>query len=149
MKRFFSLALALTVALTGLDTSQAAPHHIKNSGFIKVAPDRKGFTRNGDNYMIRGANYWQGMNLGADDCSGGDRDRLDKEMDLLVKMGINNLRVMASSEGPDDQKQRMRPSLMYAPGKYNEGVFQGLDYLLDAMDRHGLTAVSKYYYAIK
>ncbi|KAI9274336.1 glycoside hydrolase superfamily [Phascolomyces articulosus] len=140
--KLLTLALALTLTLTGRDISEAAPHHGHDSaGYVKVAEDGKGFTRNGEPYLIRGANYWQGMNLGADECSGGDRHRLEKEMKLLVNMGINNLRVMASVEGPDDQPVRIRPSLMYAPGEYNEGVFQGLDYLLDAMGRHGLTAV--------
>ena len=53
---------------------------------------------------------------------------------------------MAASEGPDDQPYRMRPSLMYKPGEYREPIFEGLDYLLDAIDRNGMTAVSKYFY---
>ena len=51
---------------------------------------------------------------------------------------------MAASEGPDDQPYRMRPSLMYKPGEYREPIFEGLDYLLDAIDRNGMTAVSEY-----
>nr|4LYR_A Chain A, Exo-beta-1,4-mannosidase [Rhizomucor miehei] len=109
--------------------------------FVKIASDGKGFTRYGEPYLIRGANYWQGMNLGADDCSGGDRKRMELEIKQMAEMGINNLRVMASSEGPDDQPYRMRPSMMPQPGKYNEGVFVGLDYLLDTMDRYNMTAV--------
>ncbi|KAI9022131.1 glycoside hydrolase superfamily [Phycomyces nitens] len=107
--------------------------------FVQV--DGQGFTRYGKPYYVAGANYWQGMNLGADDCNGGDRARMNKEIQQMASMGINNLRVMASSEGPDDQPYRMRPSLMPSPGKYNEAIFVGLDYLLDTMDRYNMTAV--------
>lgn len=94
-------------------------------------------------YFIRGANYWQGINLAAESAHGGDRDRLHRELDQLQKMGVNNVRIMASSEGPDDQPYRMRPSLQPNLGEYNENIFQGLDYLLDAISKRNMTAVSK------
>ncbi|KAL0083215.1 glycoside hydrolase family 5 protein [Phycomyces blakesleeanus] len=125
------------------NTGESHDHSHHGSGstdeFVKV--DGQGFTRLGKPYLIAGANYWQGMNLGADKCNGGDRDRLTKEIKQMASMGINNLRVMAASEGPDDQPYRMRPSLMPAPGKYNEAIFVGLDYLLDTMGRYNMTAV--------
>lgn len=159
----------LGLALALVNVAQARPHHHGSSNddaFVKVASDGKGFTRYGEPYLVRGANYWQGMSLGADKCSGGDRKRMELEIKQMAEMGmwsneqelprerltnldskgINNLRVMASAEGPDDQLYRMRPSLMPQPGKYNEGVFVGLDYLLDTMDRYNMTAVSKFTY---
>ncbi|CEP19988.1 hypothetical protein [Parasitella parasitica] len=93
-------------------------------------------------YFIKGANYWQGINLAAETKYGGDRNRLNHELDQLQKMGVNNLRIMASSEGPDDQPYRMRPSLQPRLGEYNEKIFQGLDYLLDALSKRKMTAVS-------
>ncbi|ORZ10747.1 glycoside hydrolase superfamily [Absidia repens] len=110
-----------------------------DNGFVRVSSG--GFMRNGKPYYIRGANYWYGMNMGA--LLGGDRSRLETELDQLKTMGCNNLRIMAGSEGPNDQKQlfRMQPSLMTSPGNYNESVFQGLDYLLDAMGKRDMTAV--------
>lgn len=131
----FTLAFALTTVVARPTT--------KDDAFVKVASDGSGFTRYGKPYYIRGANYWQSISLGANDCSGGDRDRMETEIKQMADMGINNLRVMASAEGPDDQPYRMRPSMMTKPGEYKEGVFEGLDYLLDAMDRHNMTAVSK------
>lgn len=141
----FSLALTF-LAVPG--TSHAIPTRSSSSssndnGFVKVSEDGKGFTRNGKPYLIRGANYWQGMNLGADECNGGNRTRMELEIKQMADMGINNLRVMASAEGPDDQPYRMRPSLMTKPGVYKEEVFVGLDYLLDTMARYDMTAVSK------
>lgn len=111
-------------------------------GFVKVKGSR--FELDNKPYPIKGANYWQGINLGATNVHGGNRRRLVKELDQLKKMGVNNLRVMASSEGPDDQPYRMRPSLMPAPGKYNEAIFQGLDFLISEMDKRNMTAVSKF-----
>ncbi|ORX52304.1 glycoside hydrolase, partial [Hesseltinella vesiculosa] len=97
-----------------------------------------GFVRHGKKYVVHGANYWQGMNLAS--TQGGDRARLEKELDQMAAMGINHLRIMAGSEGPDTEPERMRPSLMPEPGQYNEAIFQGLDYLLDAMAKRDMTA---------
>lgn len=57
-------------------------------------------------YHINGANYWYAMNLGSNG-PGGDRTRLDRELDFLQKYGINNLRIMAASEGPNSEPFRM------------------------------------------
>jgi mannan endo-1,4-beta-mannosidase len=101
------------------------------------------FVLDGQTYLIKGANYWQGMNLGAVESAGGNRTRLNEELDQLKAMGINNLRIMASSEGPDDQPYRMRPSLQPAPGKYNEDIFEGLDYFMNEIGKRNMTAVCK------
>lgn len=101
------------------------------------------FYQGNQRYLVRGANYWQGINLAAAADHGGDRRRLHRELDQLQDMGVNNVRIMASSEGPDDQPYRMRPSLQPHLGQYNEAVFQGLDYLLDALAKRNMTAVSK------
>ena len=151
MKTFLLSTLALAVAslLQGADARPHYPRAQKEASsadaFIKITEDKTGFTRYGKPYLIRGANYWQGMHLGADDCNGGDRERMETEIKQLADMGVNNVRIMASSEGPDDQEFRMRPSLMPKPGVYNDAIFEGLDYLMDAIDRHNMTAVSKYY----
>ncbi|KAI9246688.1 glycoside hydrolase superfamily [Phascolomyces articulosus] len=149
MKTFIlsSLALAVASLLPGGVSAHPAHHkpghgnNVDKEAFIKVNDDGTGFTRYGQPYMIRGANYWQGINLGADDCNGGDRERMEREVKQMAAMGINNVRVMAASEGPDDQRFRMRPSLMPKPGVYREPIFEGLDYLLDAIDRNNMTAV--------
>ncbi|KAI8138476.1 glycoside hydrolase superfamily [Fennellomyces sp. T-0311] len=129
--------------LQGADAHPAHHHHKKDDsdGFIKISEDGTGFTRYGKPYFIRGANYWQAMHLGANDCNGGDRERMETEIKQLADMGINNVRIMASSEGPDDQPYRMRPSLMPKPGVYNDAILEGLDYALDAIERHNMTAV--------
>jgi mannan endo-1,4-beta-mannosidase len=91
-------------------------------------------------YYFVGANFWQGMNLGVDGPSG-DRTRLVEELDRLQQLGVTNLRVMASSEGPNTEPYRMTPALMISPGVYDESVLDGLDYLLAQMGERGMRAV--------
>jgi mannan endo-1,4-beta-mannosidase len=98
------------------------------------------FLFEGRPYYFVGTNFWQGMNLAVDGPSG-NRAMLLKELDRLQALGIMNLRVMASSEGPNTEPYRLVPALMTSPGVYDESVLDGLDYLLDQMDKRGLKAV--------
>jgi mannan endo-1,4-beta-mannosidase len=98
------------------------------------------FTLAGRPYYFAGGNFWQGMNLGVDGPTG-DRARLTAELDTLQQLGITNLRVMASSEGPDTEPYRILPSLMIAPGVYNQSVLDGLDFLVAEMGKRTMKAV--------
>ena len=80
------------------------------------------------------------MNL-ASEGEGGDRQRLKRELDLLKEKGVTNLRVIAASEGPNDEPYRIIPALLEAPGKYNEDLLTGLDFLLSEMGKRDLKAV--------
>lgn len=91
-------------------------------------------------YAFVGANFWQAAHLAAD-LVPGDRARLERELDELQRRGINNLRVMAGSEGPDGAPWRMQPALQAQPGHYNERLLVGLDYLLVALGERGMRAV--------
>ena len=106
--------------------------------FVTVKDGR--FTLGGKPYYFAGANFWQGMNLGVDGPSG-DRARLLRELDRLRDLGLTNLRVMASSEGPNSEPFRTVPALMTSPGEYDGSVHDGLDYLLAEMGKRGLKAV--------
>src|SRR5512139_2443754 len=106
--------------------------------FISVSGGR--FVLAAEPYRFVGANFWQGMNLGVDGA-GGDRARLLQELDALRDLGVTNLRVMASSEGPNTEPYRMVPALMTSPGVYDKKVLDGLDFLLAEMGRRGLRAV--------
>lgn len=94
----------------------------------------------GKPYRFLGTNFWYGINL-ASAGPGGDRARLQRELDRLAAMGINNLRIMAGSEGPDSEPYRMVPALQTSPGVYNADVLDGLDYLLDEMRARKMYAV--------
>jgi mannan endo-1,4-beta-mannosidase len=107
-------------------------------GFVKASGGK--FLLDGRPYYFVGANFWQGMNLGVDGPSG-DRARLVRELDRLRDLGVTNLRVMASSEGPNTEPYRTVPALMTSPGEYDGSVLDGLDFLLAEMGKRGLRAV--------
>jgi len=94
----------------------------------------------GHPYYFVGANFWQGMNMGVDGPSG-DRVQLVAELDHLQRIGVTNLRVMASSEGPNTEPYRMVPALMISPGVYDENVLNGLDFFLSEVGKHNMKAV--------
>ena len=108
------------------------------SQFVTAASGK--FYLEGKSYYYIGANFWQGMNLGVDGPSG-NRALLEQDLDQLQQLGVTNLRVMASSEGPNTEPYRMVPALMDAPGVYNQSVLDGLDYLLFQMGKRGMKAV--------
>jgi len=108
-------------------------------GFVTTSGTQ--FRLNGHPYFFVGANFWQGITLAMSSTDGGDRARLERELDRLKTAGISNLRIMAASEGPDTEPYRMVPSLQVSTGVYNEAVFEGLDYLLKEMNERQMCAV--------
>jgi mannan endo-1,4-beta-mannosidase len=133
------LMLTIIVVAVGaialLPTAAPTP---SSDEFVRVVEGR--FSLGGQPYTFVGANFWQGMNLAADG-PGGDRTRLLEELDRMQALGLTNLRVMASSEGPDSEPQRMVPALLIAPGVYNKSVLDGLDFLLAEMGKRNMKAV--------
>ncbi len=109
-----------------------------SSAYVAVKDGR--FMLAGRPHYFAGANFWQGMNLAVDGPSG-DRPRLLRELDRLRGLGIANLRVMASSEGPNTEPYRTVPALMTSPGEYDGSVLDGLDFLLAEMGKRGMRAV--------
>jgi mannan endo-1,4-beta-mannosidase len=91
-------------------------------------------------YEYLGANFWYGFNLGSPGKHG-NRERLHRELDRLKALNVTNLRIMAASEGPDQSPYRMLPALQPSPGKYNEDLLIGLDYLLKEMAKRKMKAV--------
>lgn len=110
----------------------------QKGSFVEVRGEQ--FFLKGKPYYYIGTNYWYGASLGSTG-EGGDRERLKKELDLLKKSGVNNLRVLVGAEGPNDQPYRVSPALQEAPGKYNEALLDGFDYLLAEMKRRDLKAI--------
>jgi mannan endo-1,4-beta-mannosidase len=128
----FSVTLAKQVPIQ----FKAIHHNQTMDDFVKV--NGLQFTKNSHQLFIYSANYWQAMNMGVNDSTG-DRHQLLQDLDKLKSMGVNNLRIMCASEGPDDQPFRMTPSLQSAPGVYNDKVFEGLDFAVAEMGKRGFT----------
>jgi mannan endo-1,4-beta-mannosidase len=154
MRRIALLALIIGVVISGCrqgrdsgpaasaanpEISSVSPAAAVVAGRFVMVQNGK-FILNGKPYYFVGANFWQGMNLGVDGPSG-DRPRLLHELDSLRQLGVTNLRVMASSEGPNTEPFRMVPALMTSPGEYDGSVLDGLDFLLAEMGKRGMRAV--------
>lgn len=105
--------------------------------FVRV--NNSQFEVDGAPYYFLGTNFWYGLNLGAD--TNGGRERLIRELDRLKDLNISNLRVVGLSEGPDGQPYRMLPAVQNEPGKFDEDVLKGLDFLLDEMRKRNMHAV--------
>jgi mannan endo-1,4-beta-mannosidase len=131
MSRFFTL---LAASLLLACAAHAAP---AQSGFVTVKG--KHFELDGKPYYFAGANLWYGMYLGSPGSTG-DRERLKKELDHLAAQGVLNLRVLAISEA-SSLKRAVRPAVLQAPGKLDDTLWKGLDFLLDEMARRDMKAV--------
>jgi mannan endo-1,4-beta-mannosidase len=120
------------------DTTKTTQVTEKPKGFVSVNGTH--FEIDGKPYYYLGTNFWYGLNLGSKGA-GGNRERLIRELDRLVKIGVRNLRVVAGSEGPDTEPWRMVPAMQTAPGQYNMEVVDGLDFLLDEMRKRDMKAI--------
>ena len=90
-------------------------------------------------YCFVGFNFWHGAWLGANIIPSG-RERLVRELDLLKSYGIDNLRIMASSE-QSVLEMAVAPAFQFMPGEYNEDLLIGLDFLLDEMRKRDMKAI--------
>lgn len=129
----FGLLVVLGVACVAIPAAQAQP-----DGFVRVEEGR--FVVDGHPYYFTGTNFWHGLYLGSEGVHG-DRQRLLRELDRLAGLGIDNLRVMASSEGPDTEPMRVKPAVQPEPGVYDEELLRGLDFLLAEMAKRDMRAV--------
>ncbi|KAJ2224554.1 hypothetical protein IWW45_008059 [Coemansia sp. RSA 485] len=95
-------------------------------------------------YHVSGANYWQAMNLAMASGESSDRARVHHDLSQLQSLGINTVRILASSEGSqfnDQPPARLHPVLMPRPGYHDPMVLHGLDWFLAQLPRYNMTAV--------
>lgn len=135
MKRIAYLYVVMALAaLIGCQSNQAE----KDIEFVTTRDGR--FYRGDTEYKFIGANFWYGAVL-ASEGQGGDRERLQKELDLMQEVGITNVRVLVGGEGPDTVASHVLPVLQPEPGVYNDTILQGLDYLMAELEKREMTAV--------
>ena len=108
------------------------------SDFVKVVDGH--FVKDSKPYYYVGTNFWYGAILGSEG-SGGNRERLCRELDNMKAMGIDNLRILVGSDGERGVKTKVEPTLQVAPGVYNDTILAGLDYLLMEMGKRQMVAV--------
>src|SRR5574344_538870 len=115
----------------------AIPSFSQNQ-FVKVKDGH--FLKDGKPYYYVGTNFWYGAILGSEG-TGGNRERLCRELDNMKTMGIDNLRILVGSDGERGVKTKVEPTLQVAPGVYNDTILAGLDYLLMEMGKRQMVAV--------
>lgn len=82
---------------------------------------------------------WHAAYLGAD-APYGNRARLRRELDTLSALGIDNLRILGSSE-LSPLKGSISPAFRTQSADYNETLLRGLDFALAEMGRRSMRAV--------
>ena len=103
--------------------------------FVQVAQMGRSFQRNGRAYRFVGTTMWYGAHL-ASRGSGGDRERLARELDRLKGLGVTHVRVLASGEG----ESCMIPAITTKPGVYSASLLEGLDYFLAELAKRDMVA---------
>jgi mannan endo-1,4-beta-mannosidase len=98
------------------------------------------FHQNGKTLLIKGCNYWYGGYLVSKNDTQ-SYQRLISELNFLQKQGINNLRVMVSSEGDSRYPYRISPSLRPSLNRFNTEMLYGFDVLLSELHQRNMTAV--------
>lgn len=132
--------LGAGVALLGLATVPAAgslSSRTKPLGFVGV--EGHGFTLDGEPYHYLGTNMWYAAYLGAA-APYGDRPRLLRELDRLVALGIDNVRVLGSSE-ESPLIGAISPAFRGKSAPYNEDLLQGLDWFIAELRKRNMRAV--------
>ncbi len=135
---FFIGLLSLMLGACATSSTQTSSHMpSQHSAEQFVSVDGKQLMLGGQPYYFVGSNFWYGAYLGA---TKDGRKRLVKELDDLNALGITNLRVLAGSEA-SQLLMSVSPAVIQAPGKYNETLLRGLDFLLDEMAKRNMKAV--------
>jgi mannan endo-1,4-beta-mannosidase len=104
-----------------------------------VRREGTGFRVGSQPYRFVGTNMWYAAYLGAD-ADFGNRDRLRRELDALTGLGIDNIRILGSSE-LSPLKNSITPGFRTANADYNRSLLEGLDYTLAEMGRRNMRAV--------
>jgi mannan endo-1,4-beta-mannosidase len=104
-----------------------------------VRRDGLGFRLGQTRYRFAGTNMWYAAYLGAD-ADFGNRARLGRELDSLVALGIDNVRILGSSE-LSPLKGSIRPAFRDRGDTYSETLLAGLDHVLAEMGRRNMRAV--------
>lgn len=131
MKKIFVQLALLALLMANFEASaqkQQARITVKGTQFYK-----------GDKpYSYIGTNYWYGSLLASKKV--GDRKRLLRELDLMKKNGIDNLRILVGGDG-GKYDFTVRPALQYEQGKYDTDLLDGLDFLIAEMGKRNMYAV--------
>ena len=130
----FLCALTCMAAVAACSNKSAEPV----PEFVRV--ENGEFMLGNEPYRYVGTNFWYGTIL-ASPGEGGDRARLEQELDSLQSIGIDNLRILVGGDGNEPLPCHIEPTLQKEPGIYDTDLLTGLDYLLESLEQRGMKAV--------
>lgn len=109
--------------------------------FVKVNGSH--FIIEGKPYYYIGTNYWYGGLLALNKNYKKGKKIIRRELNFLKSKGVDNLRVLAGSEGIGQINgvQRVKPSLQPEQNFFNDDILKSLDYLLFQMSKRKMHAV--------
>jgi mannan endo-1,4-beta-mannosidase len=110
----------------------------KLPGYLEVRGPR--FFKDDRPFFVSGFNYWSALPLSRDGNTAG-WDQVRRDLDNLQGAGINMLRILGASEGPDTEPLRIVPSLQPASGQYDPASVAGLLRLVQELERRKLFAI--------
>lgn len=137
MSKKVKFPIILSIMLAAVGCAGTKSTDAKND-FVTV--ENGEFMLRGKPYRYAGTNFWYAPILGSKG-EGGDRARLEAELDSLQALGIDNLRILAGGDGNRHIASHIEPTLQTAPGVYNADLLEGLDYVLDALEKRDMRAV--------
>lgn len=98
------------------------------------------FLRRGQPIFLNGFNHWSASTLARPDVPGG-WDRLRRDLDDLGNIGVNAIRVMVATEGPNTEAMRIVPTLQPSVGQYDAAGLEGVQRLVAELERRDFVAV--------
>jgi mannan endo-1,4-beta-mannosidase len=107
---------------------------------MRLAASGGQVTCGGKPIFLSGFNYWAAVALAAD-ASGSGWNVLTADLDALASCGINLIRVMGATEGPDTEPWRIVPSLQCEPRRYDERWVIGLLRLAEELAKRDMYAI--------
>ncbi len=98
------------------------------------------FTKNGKPFFVSGINYWAGTTLARTGNAAG-WDQVRRDLDGIQAAGINMIRTMGATEGPDTEPQRIVPTIQPAPGQYDPAGVEGVLRFAEELQTRGLYGI--------
>ena len=105
-----------------------------------IAQQGTQFIKNGKPYHYIGTNMWYASVLGSEG-EGGNRERLCKELDHLKSIGVTNIRIVTGPDAGSTLANPAQPYLQTAPGKLNDTILKGFDFVIAELEKRGMDAV--------
>ena len=122
----------------GAPASLNVPPQERLAGGLEVRGTR--FVKDGKPFFVSGFNYWSGPTLAREGNAAG-WDQMRRDLDGLQALGINMIRTMAATEGPDTEPYRIVPTIQPAQGQYDPAGVAGVLRFAEEMKTRGMYGI--------